>query len=99
MSPCAAPAQCAKHFIFKASKVNDLINTAIPPMSLFSLGGVPVVLKCFMQMTLKAFPMYSELTQLLQLLVDAAPIAKVPKEKEELLLKEGAPAVQETSVR
>lgn len=76
LSPCAAPAQYAKHFIFKASKVNHLINTPITLMSLFSLCGIPVVLKGLVQMTLKAFPMHSELTQLLQLHVDAAPIAK-----------------------
>lgn len=51
LSPCAAPAHCAKHFIFKVSKVNHLINTPIPLMSLFSLCGVPVVLKCLVQMT------------------------------------------------
>lgn len=78
LSPCAAPAQCAKHFIFEAPKVNHLINTPIPLMSLFSLCGNLVVLKCLMQMALKAFPMHSDLTQLLQLHVDAAPTAKVP---------------------
>lgn len=82
LSACASPAQCAKHFIFKAPKVNDLINTPIPPMSLFSLCGIPVVLNCLVQMTLKAFPMHPELTQLLQLHVGAAPIAKVPKGNE-----------------
>lgn len=37
--------------------------------------------------------MHSELTQLLQLHVDASPIAKVP------IGNEGAPAIQEASVR
>lgn len=79
LSPCAAPAQCAKHFIFKAPRVNHLVNSPIPPVSLFSLCGIPVVLNCLLQMTLKAFPMHSELTQLH---VDAAPFAKVPKGNE-----------------
>lgn len=83
MSPCAAPAQCAKHFIFEASKVSHLIDTPIPSMSLFSPCGNPVVLKHLMQMTLKAFPMQSDLTQLLYLHVDAAPIAKIPIGNEE----------------
>lgn len=65
LSPCAAPAQCAKHFILKASRVKHLINAPVAPKSLFSLCDIPVVLKCLMQMTLKAFPMHSELTQLL----------------------------------
>lgn len=64
LSPNAASAQCGKHFIFEASKVNHLINTAIPTMSSFSLCGKPVVVKHLTQMTLKSFPMHSDLTQL-----------------------------------
>lgn len=77
LSPYAAPAQCGKHFRFEASKVNHLINTAIPTMSRFSLCGKPVVLKCLMQMPLKTLPMHSDLTQLLQLHVGACGAAAI----------------------
>lgn len=64
LSPNAALARCGKHFRFEAPKVNHLINTAIPTMSFFSLCGKPVVVKHLTQMTLKSFPVHSELTQL-----------------------------------
>ena len=79
LSPCAAPARCGKHFRFEASKVNPLINTAIPMMSFFSLCGKPVVLRCLIQMTLKMFPMHSDLTQPLRLHVGTGGAAAILK--------------------
>lgn len=79
LSPYAAPARSAKHFRFEASKVNHLINTAVPTMSFLSLCGKPVVLKRLIQMTLKTFPPRSDLTQLLWLSVGTGGAAAIFK--------------------
>lgn len=79
LSPYAAPARCGKHFRFEASKVNHLINTAIPTMSRFSLCGKPVVLKHLIETSLKTFPIHSDLTQLLQLHVGTCGAAAIFK--------------------
>lgn len=78
-SPYAAPARYGKHFGFEASKVNHLINTAIPMMSFFFLCGKPVVLKRLIGMTLKTFPTHSDLTQPLGLRVGAGGAAAMFK--------------------